>query len=336
MSNLISKAKRALLMQINPALSRPKSARLIVTINCPFRCQTCTFPDHPYWKDKKIDPDLATVKYWIKEMADFGVKEIDIGGGEPLVRKDITEIVKEIKSYGMRCSFTTNGWLVDKVPFPPVDSCEISIDGARPETHDKIRGIKGSWERAVQAVKIAKQHCLTHINFVIQADNYTEMTEYCKLAKDLGVLASFIPVSTQLAAQPALPQRLKEYDLPVLRKQIADSLKTGVVLDNGAYYQDFLKIIEQKPDIQRCMAPYRVIVVFYNGYVYPCGNFDMPVGRLLPGVKFQDIYASYKNLRKKVWQGQHEFCSACVYADRSNRRTILSSIIPFIKRTITG
>src|SRR3989344_2048865 len=138
MSNeLISKGKRALKFLISPALERPKSARLIITIDCPFRCQSCTFWYHPKWKQNRPNPSLEVIKHWIKEMADFGIEEIDLVGGEPFVRPDLMEIVKEIKARGMKCGLTTNGWLIGKVPFPPLDFCEVSIDGAKPETNDK-------------------------------------------------------------------------------------------------------------------------------------------------------------------------------------------------------
>lgn len=331
---IAAKAKRAAALLINPALCQPKSARLIITLNCPFRCQMCTFWYHPHWQNRKNDPSLETVRHWIKEMADFGIKEIDLGGGEPFVRNDLVEIVKEIKAHGMKCGLTTNGWFVGRVPFPPIDFCEISIDGAKPETNDKIRGIKGGWERAVEAVKIAKQHCPTKINFVVQADNYLEMVDYCHLAKKLGVLVTFIPVSLKLAAQPNLENHLSKYNIPVLRRQIDQAMKTGVVLNSRLFFDNFLAKLEKGPFPQKCMAPYRCILVFADSDIYPCGNFDVPVGKLSIGASFKDLYNSYADVRKKVWAGKHEFCGQCVYGDLTTRKTIISSAIPFLTRSL--
>ena len=86
--------KKTLMTYINPAFYRPEAARLIITQNCPLRCKMCTF-----WQQKWPEPSLELVKYWVRELADFGIKNIDIGGGEPFVREDLTEIVNEIKSY---------------------------------------------------------------------------------------------------------------------------------------------------------------------------------------------------------------------------------------------
>jgi len=183
MKDVLSKVKKAIKMYINPSLVKPLSARLVVTVNCNFRCQMCTFWCHPYWTPElKKDPSLELVKHWIKSFAEFGVKEIEIGGGEALLRPDFTEILNTVHSYGMTAGVTTNGWLIGGgvIPFPKVDAMEFSIDGARPETHDKIRGIPGAWERAVKTVKIAQaNNCLARLNFVIQKDNYLELIDYC-------------------------------------------------------------------------------------------------------------------------------------------------------------
>jgi radical SAM protein with 4Fe4S-binding SPASM domain len=329
MSNILSKAKRAVKMYINPELCRPKSARIIITANCNFRCQMCTF-----WKEKHQDPSLELIKYWIKELADFRIEEIDLGGGEPFLRKDLPEIVKEIKSQGMKCSLTTNGWLVNEDSFPPLDSCEISIDGAKPETHDKIRGIKGAWQRAIQAVEIAKSHCPTKINFVIQSDNYLEITDYCQLAKKLGVGVTLIPVSLKLAAQPWISNSLSQYNIPLLEKQIASALKSGVILNNREFLRTFLAKLKKGPLPQKCLAPFRCLLIFVNGDVYPCGNFDVAVDNFTKEKRLEDIYRNYKNWRKKIWSGTHPFCQQCVYTDIATRETLQSAVIPYIKKSL--
>lgn len=331
MSNIFSKAKRTVTMYINPEFCRPKAARLIITVNCNFRCQMCTF-----WHKRTQDPSLKTIKYWIKELADFGIKEIDIGGGEPFLHKDLVAIIREIKSQGMKCSLTTNGWLVEKVPFPPVDSFEVSVDGAKPQTHDKIRGVKGAWERAIKAAKIARSYCPTHLNFTLQADNYLELVDYCKLVKKLGFSTSIIPVSLKLAAQPWISNKLSRYNMPLLKQQISQALKTGAILNNREFLRIFLAKIEKGPIPQQCLAPYRCVLIFTNSDVYPCGNFNLPVGNLSKGRSFKDIYRNYQKMRKEVRSGSHQFCSQCVYPDIANRQTIKSSIVPFLKKHISN
>ncbi|MDO8601461.1 MAG: radical SAM protein [bacterium] len=323
MSNIISKAKKTALTFINPELRRPESARLIITANCNFKCQMCTF-----WGKQHEDPSLDTVKYWISELADFGIKEVDIGGGEPFLRQDLPEIIKEIKAQGMKCGLTTNGWFLGggTVPFPDIDFCEVSVDGAKPETHDKIRGMKGAWERAIKTVELAKKNnCPVHLNLTLQSDNYLELVDFANLAKKMGVSAAVIPVSLKLAAQPWIPSTLSQYNIPILEDHLSRALKTGVLFDNREFLRIFLRKLKKGASPQKCLSPYRCILIFTNGDVYPCGNLDVAAGNLSQGKKLKDVYKNYRKLREEIASGCHEFCSQCVYPDITTNRTLLSS-----------
>lgn len=332
MLNTIAKAKRAVTFMINPNLCRPKSARLVVTANCNFRCQMCTF-----WGKTHQDPGLELVKHWIKEMADFGIKEIEIGGGEVTLRKDFPDMVQAVKAAGMRCGVTTNGWLIGggQVPFPAVDAMEVSIDGAKPETHDKIRGLKGAWERAVKTVKMAQERgCFNHLNFTLQTDNYRELPEYCDFAKKLGAKVGIIPVSLKLAAQPCIPNSLSQYDIPLLKRNIEKAFKSGVLLNNREFFEKiFFRKLEKGPFPTKCLAPYRCILIFTNGDVYACGNLDVIAGNLQLGQSLKDIYRDYAPLRNDIASGSRDFCNRCVYTDIATKGTIISSALPYLKRT---
>ena len=328
--SIVNRASRVIMEYINPEFCRPKSARLIITGNCPLRCKMCSF-----WHEHSPDPSLELIKYWVKELADFGIEHVAIGGGEPFIRKDLVEIVKEVKSYGMTCGVTTSGWLEDKVPFPPVDQCEISIDGARPETHDEIRGVKGSWERAINTVKIAKEYCVvSQLNFVLQADNYSELVDFCLLAKQLGVPVSVIPVSLKLAAQPSLSEDVIEFDTRLLKHSIDEAMKVGNISNNPEFFRIFLSKLKKGGIRQQCLAPFNCVLIFTNGDIYPCGNFDIAVGNLSEGKSLKDVYQDYKTWRKVIWSGSHDRCRSCTYPDIVTRETLRSSMVSFARRSL--
>ncbi|MFH1462583.1 MAG: radical SAM protein [bacterium] len=334
MSDIITKARRTLGFLTKPNLCKPIGARLVVTANCNLRCQMCTF-----WGKQHEDPSLETVKHWIREMADFGIKEIEIGGGEVTLRPDLQDMIEEIHSCGMKVGITTNGWLIGggSVPFPRVDFCEVSIDGAKPETHDKIRGLKGSWERAVKTVKLAKEQCPMHLNFTLQADNYLELPEYCDFAKNLGVKVSIIPISLKLAAQPRIPTWLGDYNIPILKDHLAKAFKSGVILNNQEFFKSiFFKKLEKGAFPTRCLAPFRCILIFTNGDVYPCGNLDIAVGNLSLGKKFKDVYRDYAPMRKQISSGQRDFCNRCIYTDIMTDQILLAAVEPFVKQKLWG
>ena len=328
--DVFSKAKLAVLRYINPSFTRPTSGRIIITSNCPLRCKMCTF-----WSEKHEDPSLEQIKFWIKEMADFGIEKIAIGGGEPFIRKDLTDIVNEIKSYGIRCTITTSGYLIDKVPFPPVDEIVVSIDGATAKTHDAIRGMKGSWEKAVKTIKVARNYCIVkQVNFVLQKDNYHELSDFIHLANQIDVPVALIPVSLKLAAQTPLSKNLIEFDLEHLRKLINEAMKTGTVLNTKRFIDLFFEKLEKGAIRQQCMAPYHCILIYSNGDIYPCGNLDLTVGTLLYDQNLKDLYAKYEAIRKKIWLGLHPFCNRCIYPDIMNRSTLRWGIEMFIRKVL--
>jgi len=302
---------RDLKVQIQPESIRPEFARIIVTRNCPLRCQMCTF-----WRRWKSDPSFKEIKYWIDELADFGVKEISIGGGEPFIRKDLPDIVDHIKSYGIRCGITTSGWMVDSVPLAPADHYEVSIDGPIPEVHDKIRGRPGSWEKAVKTVKLAKKkYAISQINMVLQADNYEYLLDYCEFAKSLGVKVSIIPISPKLAAQPRISKKMAQVDPQVLRTILKKAMKTGVLNNTWEFFEIYLSKFGDGVKAEKRLCPYYYILIFSNSDVYPCGNFDQPVGKLTRTRKLKKIYQDYEKIRKEVAGGCHKHCLDCTYPD---------------------
>lgn len=321
---------RDLKVQARPEFVRPNFARIIVTRNCPLRCQMCTF-----WRRWKTDPTTQEIKHWIDELAEFGVEEISIGGGEPFIRKDLAEIVEHIKSYGVRCGVTTSGWLIDSVPFVKADHYEVSIDGPTPEVHDKIRGRPGSWQRAVKTVKKAKKLCaVSQINMVLQADNYQYLLQYCEFAKSLGVKASIIPVSPKLAAQPKISKRMAQIDPQILRGLLKKAIRSGVITNSWEFFEFYLSQFDSGEKPQPRLCPYFYILIFSNGDVYPCGNFDKPVGKLTKTRKLEEIYTNYENVRREVAAGCHRHCWTCTYPDIVPYRGIFRTVEVFLKEFV--
>ena len=85
-----------------------------------------------------------------------------ITGGEPLLRKEIFEIMSYASSLGFKWGMTSNGTLITKevakkLKDAGMNTISISIDGL-PETHDAFRRTKGGFEKAVEGVKNLLEH----------------------------------------------------------------------------------------------------------------------------------------------------------------------------------
>jgi len=301
--------KRGCLL-VYPELFKPKLARLIITERCPLRCQMCTF-----WTKQSTDPSLDLVKHWIHECADFGIRDISLGGGEPFIRNDLQEIVDEVHKYGMSCGITTSGCFYDKKRIPRgINHIEVSIDGLNPQTHDKIRGKQGSWQLAMNTVKEAKQREISlQVNYCIQPDNYLEFPDFCRMMKEICVNVSVIPISLKLAAQSSISERIGDFNIETVRKSIKEGMSIGNVLTNNIYIDSIMSKTNSKT---RCLAPYLGLLIFADSELYCCGNMDRGCGKLTKDKKLKDIYNGYKQIRKEIVSGNHEFCNKeCTYPD---------------------
>ena len=134
-----------------------KNLFLELTLRCNERCIHCgsrcgehdSLPELSTDEYKKILHDVRR---------DFGAKlpELDITGGEPLLRKDFFEIMGYAHSLGFRWGMTSNATLIDDEVAHRLHECgmktiSISIDGLE-QTHDALRGLKGAYSRAMNGV----------------------------------------------------------------------------------------------------------------------------------------------------------------------------------------
>jgi radical SAM protein with 4Fe4S-binding SPASM domain len=132
---------------------RPLYAVWEVTLRCDLACRHCGS------RAGRARPDELTTEEaldLVRQLADLGVQEVTLIGGEAYLRDDWTSIVSAIRSRGMQCTMTTGGrgFTVERARDAAragVQSVSVSIDGLR-ETHDMLRGVRGSFDAAMQAM----------------------------------------------------------------------------------------------------------------------------------------------------------------------------------------
>ncbi len=130
------------------------------TLRCNINCQHCgsdcsksaAFEDMPA-------EDFLKVTARIKEQYDPGKITVGLTGGEPLMRKDLEEIGRELKKQGYPWGIVTNGYALTENRFQSLidsglRSMTVSLDGME-ENHNWLRGNDQSFKRAVNAIKMA-------------------------------------------------------------------------------------------------------------------------------------------------------------------------------------
>jgi MoaA/NifB/PqqE/SkfB family radical SAM enzyme len=179
----LEKAASIMVRSLTP--NRPYHVQWMVTRKCNYRCKGCNV-----WQEQDAK-ELSTeeIKRGLDILKELGVVEIVLSGGNPLLREDIDQIIE----YASRSFITTvydNGSMAaEKIDaLRNADFVAISIDSLDPEKNDYIKGVKGSWEKAMQAVKrLHKEGISVSVSPTISQLNLYEMVDFTKFFLRKGI-----------------------------------------------------------------------------------------------------------------------------------------------------
>ncbi len=167
----------------------PENLLFEITNRCNLRCKMCwLWSKHGVGKAFSLKKELSTseIKGIIDDVSKFK-PIIYFIGGEPLVRKDMVDILDYTKKKKLICTLTTNGTLMDKslakrVVETGVDLITFSIDGDQ-EANDKIRG-KGNFKKALKGLENVlerkRELPIVRINITVSENNYYKLSDIVK------------------------------------------------------------------------------------------------------------------------------------------------------------
>jgi len=173
-----------------PAKVRPLSASLKLTENCQAKCITCN-----YWQTKWEDGlDTGKAVDIINRLGNFGIRYLRFTGGEPLLRRDLFQIMREADmSKFRRVTLQTNGLLLKKlyraINESPISKVAVSIDGLE-ASNDLIRGIRGYFKLAMEGISLLKGKQLS-IVATLNGRSAGELGELADAAREVGASFKF-------------------------------------------------------------------------------------------------------------------------------------------------
>ncbi len=286
---------------------RPTSiANFAVTYRCTSRCKTCNI-----WRidaPERGELTLDEVKWLFKSNRDFlrDVRSIQITGGEPFMRLDLPELVSAIHEALPRCVFgiPTNGLAPTRIENATEALIEylgshnigvsISIDGLE-MTHDAIRGIEGSFERAVETLRRLSAlrgdypDLRLAVGMTLTSENYGELLEVFRLARRHGAGFSFRPVNYseiyyRNTRDEVTMKEAKGELLPAIQKLGRAVVDRYGFLASAAtlrYFQGALDYIRDPwSRWLRCSAGSDSLFLDPYGNVYPCLFLDERMGNV--------------------------------------------------------
>ena len=162
---------------------------LHVTSKCNYKCRHCYFPDGSVNGRELSREEIYSI---IDRFISQGGKSIVLSGGEPLLRKDIINIIK-YAFLKLQISLLTNGSMIDRELIDLLKnkniSIQISLDGSCAAVNDSIRG-DGCFRKAMEAIKLIKDNGLIDrltICSTIMDQNINDLPNIIKLAEKLDI-----------------------------------------------------------------------------------------------------------------------------------------------------
>jgi len=232
-----------------------------LTYNCNLRCKMC-----PFWKRPSPDPSLAQEKAVLKHIYNSGAVGVAFEGGEPLLRRDLVDILAFSRSLPLHTSLITNGTLLEakigKIAKYINGVVYVSLDGLE-KTHDAIRGVSGSFRKAMQGIEAAKEKVSVTINATLMAENIDETESLVELARALGIKISVAVAHEYCNANASSPAIDK---VPKTACRLIEMKREGYPIVNSIGY---LKVMAKEKK-WRC-KPWAMVNIDPNGnVVLPC------------------------------------------------------------------
>jgi pyrroloquinoline quinone biosynthesis protein E len=272
-----------------------------LTYRCPLHCPYCS---NPLGLDGYRDElDTPTWQRVLGEAAALGVVQVHFSGGEPLVRRDLPELVREARRLDLYTHLSTGATLADEAALgrlreAGLDALQVSLQDARPAENDALAGA-ASFGRKRRAVEAARGLGFpVTLNVVLHRHNLDHLAEVIELARSWGVDRLEL-AHTQYAGwafrnrAALLPSRAQvERAAEVVARAREQGPRPEIVHVLPDYFQRFPKA---------CLHGWgRVfLTVAPDGAVLPCQT-----AREIPGLEFPNVR---EQALAEVWFGAPVF-----------------------------
>jgi MoaA/NifB/PqqE/SkfB family radical SAM enzyme len=334
----------------------PETISLLLTYRCNLHCQMCG-----QWGErgslKALSPaitrrylELPLIERLIEEVRSFH-PTITLFGGEPLLHPQWAEVVALIKGAGLRCNMISNGILLKRKAEEAVrlglDEIIFSLDGPA-EVHDRIRGGKGVFRRALEGFqhlervkkKYGKKRPTVNVNTVIWEENQVMLQEVLKQAACFGaqtitfhhlIFADHQAFDeTERITQASLAFNSPDWagfildELPridpeiiIAQKRLIEGEKNDVPAffypnftdeEMRAYYGSFSFLPSSFK--RRCLSPWMVAYVLPDGTIKPCLSLGYAMGDLHEA-SFKEIWNGARAVRFRRLLKQRRYFPVC-------------------------
>jgi len=299
---------RMLSAQVAALTRRPVPDQFSIAIMraCPNDCIHCSAPS----RQGEI-LDSAVIKNALSQSMDMGSYLITFDGGEPMLRKDLPDLVASVDERAITTSFTSGYHLTEKrakdLKQAGLYAVRISIDSPFEKEHDRVRGREGAFRDALDGVKNAlAAGLLVDLFMVTSPHNIDHLDDAFSLATELGVhelsLYEIVAVGRWAAHEDEV---LTDQDVARLERFHKEKNRSEGPRVTALPYL-------LGPEMFGCFAGRRWIHVDGAGEALPCAYMPLSFGN----IKDKSLKEIWREMTRYSWfQGR---CS-CQMRDREFR-----------------
>lgn len=264
--------------------SMPRQLILEVSNKCNQTCIQCIRATEKY---DSSNEGIMSFDDFVKIYSQFpNIEKVDlIGLGEPSLNKDLFKMINYIKKSKKKppiISITSNGFILTGKAFKQLldsekkpDEFTISLDATNPKTYYSLKATNLDFETILSNIKRLtsdKDFSDTeiYISMVVMEQNYKEMPDFIRLAKELNVSGAMFfdvyPTWVYKKNEHIISQNVDELKKVYSEtKQIADELNVSMT-----YQYVNSKVWGEEKCYNPCRSPWAYIYVTYDGFVTPC------------------------------------------------------------------
>ena len=278
-----------------------------ITRACALACNHCRAEAQSHRHPEELDH--AESLRLIRQLADWKPPMLILTGGDPLMRRDALDLVRMATKAGLHVGLSPSATArlahmdFAEIKAAGVQRMSLSLDGATRETHDSFRGVGGTYDRTIEAVRRAHEVGLSlQINTTLTRGNLHEYEDFKRLMFELkpAMWSVFLLVPTGRADSADLPDAV---DIERIFEDMAGLVGNAPFAVKTTEGHHFRRVLMQKlgggrkhprPGLRSPLGirdGRGVMFISHTGDVSPSGFLPMVCGN----VKTQDPADIYRN-----------------------------------------
>jgi radical SAM protein len=234
----------------DPFAERPFLVFWEITRACALACQHCRAEAQPQRHPDELDEKEAI--RLVEQLAALAPPMLILTGGDPLMRRDVLSIARHATDFGMRVGLSPSGtkrlmnFDFSAIRDAGIDRISLSLDGATEESHDRFRGVKGTFARTLRAVEMAHDAGLSvQINTTLTRSNLHEFPAFRRLMFQLrpAMWSVFVLVPTGRAGASEVPDAR---DIEIVFEELADLVGNAPFAIKTTEGHHFRRVLAQR------------------------------------------------------------------------------------------